>query len=127
MFRFLGLAWNSASDTANAAATRLLAALNERADWTRVAGLPGLEVFMTGSREGANGAYGLGSHGVVLGKLFRRAPIDQSTGPDPVESIDDPERLSETGGRALVDAYWGRHPAVLPVAARRRARRLLPA
>jgi hypothetical protein len=108
MFRFIGIAWNSASETASAAAARLASAFSHRVDWTRVAGLPGLQVFLTGALKSANRAYTLGAHGVVLGKLFRQVPPDQFAGPEHAGTIEDPERVSETGGRALVQEYWGR-------------------
>lgn len=113
MFRFIGIVWNSASETAGASAVRLANALTHRVDWTRVAGLPGLEVFLTGALKSANRAYTLGAHGVVLGKLFRRVPPDQFTGPEDAGTIEDPERVCETGGRALVQEYWGRYVAFL--------------
>ncbi|WP_284618540.1 asparagine synthase-related protein [Aquabacterium humicola] len=111
MFRFLGIAWNDASEAANAAAARLCATVKDRADWTRVAGTPGLDVFMTGARGGANRHYDLGPRGVILGKLFLRVRLDTFTVPVHVDSIDDPERLQESGGRALVGGYWGRYVA----------------
>jgi asparagine synthase (glutamine-hydrolysing) len=113
MFRFIGIAWNSASETANAAAARLATPLTHRVDWTRVAGVPGLEVFISRASKDANRAYTLGAHGVVLGKLFRQVPSHQFAGPEEAGTIEDPERLSETGGRALVQEYWGRYVAFL--------------
>lgn len=113
MFRYLGLVWNSEEEAAAAAADHLRQPLQHHADWTRVAGTTGMEVFVTGAQETNNHGYSLGSHGVVLGKLFRRTPHDQFARPEDAGAIEDPERLSESGGRALIQDYWGRYVAFL--------------
>lgn len=117
MFRYIAMAW-AASDPQHAAtALSLSSKWRQRADWHAALLLPGLHVFTTGSKPGINSECLLpGGFGLILGKLFRRVEFDSKPAPCAVFSDDDAASISRSGGRVLVDHFWGRYIAFLPSA-----------
>ncbi|HKX94642.1 MAG TPA: asparagine synthase C-terminal domain-containing protein [Methylibium sp.] len=115
MFRYVALAWDESAATSAAMARQLSRSLHGAADWQAVLLRPGLQVFTAGAREGVNGRHGLGNgQGVVLGQVFRRGAAGVTGSTDFRFSDVDTERILRTGGRALVDDFWGRYIAFLP-------------
>jgi asparagine synthase (glutamine-hydrolysing) len=110
MFRYIGIAWDDAQPSSSASARRLCLDWQARPGWDTVLGRAGLQVFTTGTRPGINGAYPLqGDRGVVLGKLFRRCDLGSPTAANVVLTRNEAEHNLESGGRALVHDFWGRH------------------
>jgi asparagine synthase (glutamine-hydrolysing) len=112
VFRYLALIWNDADPEARDEARRIGAALGTSPDeWQKSVGLPGLEVHHTGAQGSSSARVLHGGTGVVLGTLFSReaefrsAPASQSF--DAAES----ERIVASGGRRLIERYWGRYVA----------------
>jgi len=114
MFRYVGLAWDSAVAEHAGAAQRLSLAFRSRPQWRPELVRPGLHVYTAGARQGANGAYLLpAERGVVLGKLFRRSDFDHPTSPDLDLKPTEADKIQQTGGRALIEDFWGRYVAFL--------------
>lgn len=111
MFRYLALAWDPDTPAAAASAAALRESLRAQPGWQQMLAHPQLAVFCTGMRPGVNEACLLpGSSGIVLGRLFRRHGSQNRT--DAVAQLlarsDD---ITATGGRALVERFWGRYVA----------------
>lgn len=118
MYQFAALVWDeSAADVRYA--RRIVERFQWRGKgWQRALVAGELAVFHRGARPPATQAYLVPAQGgIVLGKLFRRGAEDRAT---PVD-IDDAEgaEIVRTGGRSLIDAYWGRYVAVVHDRARR--------
>lgn len=115
MFRYLTFAWNSADESATAAARVLAGRLDgNQAKWLPVMRQPGIEVRYVASSSEASRAYLLPrGRGVVLGTLFVRQ-IDQ---PSHLVNGDlsEPEAqaIVASGGRKLFESYWGRYVAFI--------------
>ncbi|MBX3628263.1 MAG: asparagine synthase [Rhizobacter sp.] len=111
MLRYVALHWNTRSDAATAQAMSLATAIRSQPGWRLTFSGEGLQVLVTGERAGINESYPLaGNRGLVLGRLFdseaRRIEADHFvTAPGETTQIED------TGGRHLVDRYWGRYIA----------------
>lgn len=112
MHRFIAFAWNSQA----ANRTRLAAILSRRIEeqlpeWSCAFESPGLLVFRGGAI-GASRVYELEHNGgVVLGKLFRVGKGADSA-PTPVAfSVSESDNIRQSGGRLLVERYWGRYVA----------------
>ncbi|MCC5617899.1 hypothetical protein LC605_23005 [Nostoc sp. CHAB 5836] len=115
MFRYLALVWNASQPRTSASAQRLGGTWQRQADWRPALRRPGLQVFTTGERPGINEAQVLhGGLGLVLGKLFRRVEFDATPAPGATLSEADAKSILDTGGRALVEQFWGRYVAFLP-------------
>jgi asparagine synthase (glutamine-hydrolysing) len=75
-----------------------------------------LKVFHRSAGSGASRAYPLHNDaGVVLGTLFaRRSPADETPATEPVVlSESDSAHISQSRGRHLMTAYWGRYVAIV--------------
>jgi asparagine synthase (glutamine-hydrolysing) len=112
VFRYLALVWNDAQPQANVTA----AALGEKlaaSGWHCAVSREGLRVFHVGARAGSSGVHALADHsGAVMGRLFSgsaAAPALLGEG----ESA----AIVATGGRHLVENYWGRYVAFVHDAA----------
>lgn len=111
MHRFIAFAW----DASIAEKAILAKSLSRRLElqlpnWTRVLDGSGLLVYHVSAGNGASRVYKL-KHGagVVLGRLFSR---DANSTHSPVAfSASETERLQQSGGRHLVEQYWGRYVA----------------
>jgi len=114
MFRYIALAWNAADPTCTAAARQLARELQTHLGWQIVLARSGLCVSATGTRSGINGAYPLPlDQGVILGRLFRRRDLDEPSSPDVSFTAHDARQILQSGGRALVEDYWGRYIAFM--------------
>lgn len=117
MFRYIAIAWDETQTVAAAAARRLGQDWQGRAGWDAALLRPGLQVFTTGATQGVNEVTRLqGAEGVVLGRLFRRhephPPIASGMTLDSEEAAS----ILQSGGRTLVNYFWGRYVAFLPAA-----------
>lgn len=114
MFRYIALAWDVALPAHAAAASRLGMELRSRTHWKPVFRVPGLQVYVRDARPGVNGHYALSAErGVVLGKLFRRRDLIQPLAADVTLTHDDTDRILRSGGRALIEDFWGRYIAFM--------------
>jgi asparagine synthase (glutamine-hydrolysing) len=120
MFRYIALLWDHTIERHAAIADRLGDGLEARPGWQAALLAPGLRVFTAGARQGINGSYPLPAQGgVIVGKLFRRGDID-ATGSNDVEfTFEEADRIRHTGGRSLVEGFWGRYVAFFCDAANR--------
>ncbi len=113
MFRYIAFNWQPAAPAQVAFANLLEASIGRTAGWRLAFSTAGLRVYTIGSRPGVNSAYVLpGNQGVVLGRIFRRHEQGTLSG-DIALSADDGERILKSGGRALIEKYWGRYVAIL--------------
>jgi asparagine synthase (glutamine-hydrolysing) len=117
LLRYVGFLWDctnrEASGTAKALESRLAGRSNE---WRSVLDDPGLILLTAPSRFACYAPHILNSSaGAVLGVLFdRRDPLRSSTRrARPFFAPTEVEKISRTGGRWLVETYWGRYVAFL--------------
>jgi asparagine synthase (glutamine-hydrolysing) len=117
MLRYVGLMWNLADPTAHASAQRLAQQLIESGTrWDMVFNTPGLQVLCTGHLTSALTAHLLARRsGVVLGTVFRGfselGEIDLAR--EAIFTEEETDKILATGGRFLVEAYWGRYVAFI--------------
>jgi len=114
MFRFMAVVWNTNNYTSAERAMDLSRRIESlySVSSSGMARYKGLAVHWADARTNANGAHLLSDlHGVVLGKLFTRdsTPIPAR----PVLTPPDTMRITASGGRELLHAYWGRYVAFL--------------
>ncbi|MBS0422326.1 MAG: hypothetical protein JSR66_31765 [Proteobacteria bacterium] len=112
MFRYVALLWNAAAAEDSSAAAHYAQRLqHDMPGWTQVYSRSGLAVFVTGVDRGACTIYEL-REGVILGTLFRLCDTAEGTFH---LHLDATQRAAivKSGGRELVDAYWGRYVAFL--------------
>lgn len=113
MFRYLGFSWNPASDIQAAVAQQIERTIRHGEGWRLAHSARGICVYTTGDCPAVNGSYELpDGRGVILGRLFRRHEQPRNR-----KDIDIPEddgmRIIESGGRRLIEGYWGRYVAVI--------------
>jgi asparagine synthase (glutamine-hydrolysing) len=119
VYRYVVLIWNPANDAAASTADDLINRLAGRATWSRVLQERGLAVLHSGAHatEGSCRTEILPERrGAICGRLFERGSelrSQHSAAVAPENSAD----LVRSGGRALLDRYWGRYVAVLHDAA----------
>jgi len=118
VFRYVAFVWNDADPAARTSAGSLARRLGETsAQWQSVLDRKGLRVLCADVRRGSSEPYLLHRDGgVVLGKLFRRvgeAGAARSV-TAPFAIPEEPSRaIAESGGRRLIEGYWGRYVAFL--------------
>lgn len=114
MFRFFGFVWEAANTGAGTAVGRYIEQLQRAGStWRCVLERPGLAVLCTGSTL-PNRSYELaGSAGVVLGRLFAGSGDSESSVAPPSFGSQETARILATGGRHLLQHYWGRYVAFL--------------
>ena len=118
MFRYVGMAWDCTVAEHSGSAQLLSGAFQARPHWRSELVCPGLHVFTAGVRPGANGAYLLPSQrGVILGRLFRRSDLDHPSSSDLELKSSEADQILQTGGRALIEEFWGRYVAFFRVGA----------
>jgi asparagine synthase (glutamine-hydrolysing) len=115
VYRFFALVWNFADPQQSSMAGQLALRLQRAtAGWQNVLAAPGVSAFQIEGHARRNDAYALAdSAGVVLGKLFDR---QLETPPRAVPlslSRADSERIASSGGRHLLEHFWGSYVAVL--------------
>lgn len=117
VLRYVGLLWDSTNGDAGRMAKSLEARLAlPSLGWRVVLERPGLTLLAVASRFDCYGAHLLGaSGGVVLGVIFdRRNPLRSSAhGAMPFFDQDESDKIARSGGRRLVEEYWGRYVAFL--------------
>ena len=112
MFRYVALLWNPADPASSGTAAHFAQRLqHDLPGWTQVLSKEGLTVFVAGEGRGACKAYPLGD-GVVLGTLFRLRDTIEGRFDLDLDS-DHCAAILESGGRKLIDDYWGRYVAFL--------------
>lgn len=115
MFRYLVLIWDEGAGEARQSARELLG----RADtlsglWRTVLTGPGLEVRCTAEQPGRSVARRLvGGRGVVLGVLFEHEGDGHSRPAPQMLEESESGAIGASGGRRLIERYWGRYVAVL--------------
>jgi asparagine synthase (glutamine-hydrolysing) len=110
VFRYVGLVWDAASDEHCLAARRLIAGLQDTAGhWSTAVSEAGLHVQSTGLVDEAQVLPLDDGTGVILGALFRRTADGQIT----ELSADEQRRVLRTGGRELIQKYWGNYVTFL--------------
>lgn len=118
MYRYIVLLWNPTNAHSEAAARKLTDGLRASATpWLQVLETPGVAIFHAGQGAGPSDAYRL-SHagGAILGTLFLRG-FDGAAS-SRVTKFDDAEaaRIVATGGKRLLEKYWGRYVALVRAA-----------
>src|SRR4051794_26139993 len=112
MFRYLALHWSPHDSAPASEAERLTQRLrHELSGWRQVFSADGLVVFVMGEGRGSCTTYPLGG-GVVVGTLFSlrdtlEGKYDLHLDRAQCESI------CGSGGRELVNLYWGRYVVFL--------------
>lgn len=115
MLRYLAMLW----DPLNLESVRTFQSFGlspgtKPAGWVRACDASGMFVMHTGTRRGAAEAYPLpNGGGVVLGRLFERRHGDYTTAPRIVLDDARAREIVNSGGRHLVDRYWGTYFALL--------------
>ncbi|HEY0683717.1 MAG TPA: asparagine synthase-related protein [Steroidobacter sp.] len=110
MYRYLALVWNSR----NLESVRTVAALSGTAPstWTVAYECPGIKLFRTDARRTAS-VYPLDRNGgVIFGKLFEshaEAEVPREARFD----TDEAQRVVRSGGRHVVERYWGSYFAIV--------------
>ena len=113
MFRYVAYVWNEEDPRSRAQARSLLSRALPGAHWRTSWQGEGIEVRCTGARIGSCEPYRLaGGAGVVLGKLFVRGADGSLPAPTALGESASRSLLS-SGGRRLVEDYWGRYVAFL--------------
>src|SRR5581483_8787766 len=113
MYRYMALLWDPARSgpAARALSDRLRASATR---WLQVMAAPGVEVFHAGQGMGPSDACLLPhGGGAVLGTLFSRGSGGAAS--SRVTELDEAEaaRIVATGGKHLLEKYWGRYVAVV--------------
>ncbi len=115
MFRYVAFVWDDADSAARASADALTQRLARHApELSAVLSRNGLRVFCADVRAGSSEPYQLSDGaGVVLGKLFeRRAAATSSSAPLALPD-DESRKIVSSGGRRLIERYWGRYVAFI--------------
>ncbi len=115
MYRYLALIWNDTDERSRLAVLALTQRLQaSRTQWSRVLDCPGVVVFHADRHAGSSNATPLAhAAGVVLGRVFTRE-LDDPQAAARVR-LDDAESslIAASGGRRLLERYWGRYVAVV--------------
>ncbi len=113
MFRYIAFIWNEHEPGARRAAHALAARLGtEFRPWRSVFSADGAEVHCAGEFSGQSEVRRLaGGLGVILGTLFVRDEADGSAAAPPVLAPAQSAAIVSSGGRGLVESYWGRYVA----------------
>ena len=113
MFRYLGFVWDTDHSAAGEKVGSLLKRLHsDNAEWQFALDLPGVAVLYKNTTS-PNRAYALPNTGVVLGTLFARHGNDASTAAPATFDAQECNKISASGGRHLIQHYWGRYVAFL--------------
>jgi asparagine synthase (glutamine-hydrolysing) len=114
MYRFFVLAWDGADSQLTTLAEQLALRLQRAAPaWRGVLKAPGVLALDAGAERLRHDAYFLHNDaGVAFGKLFAAGAAASTDVPSHLSAADS-ARIAVTGGRYLLDHYWGRYVAVL--------------
>lgn len=112
MYRYLALVWNPQDPQGNATAVELTRTTGA-ATWSVVYQAAGIKLLRTDTRQTSATVYPLcRNQGVVFGKLFAsqgnvQAPREAAFG------ADETEQIVGSGGRHIVERYWGTYIAIV--------------
>ena len=115
MYRYLALLWNPADERSR----HLVRSMAERLDgeperWSCILEAAGVAIFHAGQNVGASDAcllrHGLGA---VLGKVFTRDIDAPEAAPKVTFDEAESSRIAASGGRRLLERYWGRYVAIV--------------
>lgn len=111
MYHFIALSWKPGNASAELEALRARESLERSsAAWEVLVQSGGLTVYSRKPVDPAMRAYVLPCHGgVIFGRLFHSASTRRSVD----ASTLDPTRMITSGGRALLEDYWGSYVAIL--------------
>jgi asparagine synthase (glutamine-hydrolysing) len=111
--RYVALLWDG-SDSGAAQTARVLSQRLGGPGWQTALSRPGASVLLT-SPFACYAAHALGEWGVVLGVVFDRSDPHRSSARARGDFFAEEEstRIVRTGGRRLVENYWGRYVAFL--------------
>lgn len=115
MLRYIAFAWNHEINERASLARSLCQRLKaELPDWKCALATDGLQVYHVGDQAPSSRVYVLKrTAGVVLGKVFRRRDACEGSPHEAVFDEDESRKVQESGGRHLIDGYWGRYVALL--------------
>lgn len=112
MYRYLALVWNSRNpESAHAAAT--LTGTTLPSTWSVAYQAPGIKLLRTDARRTSATVYPLWRHdGVIFGKLFENHHDIQAPR-RPLFEADETHEIVRSGGRHIVERYWGSYIAIV--------------
>lgn len=115
MYRYIAFAWNSEVAERSAFVQTLIRRLRSTLpEWKCALSRNGLQVYHTSKYHGCSQVYHLaGDSGVILGKLFERRTGADFTPHEVLFGERETHKVEESGGRSLVEHYWGRYVAFL--------------
>jgi asparagine synthase (glutamine-hydrolysing) len=115
MFRYFSFVWDARDAEASARVSAHISALQSAGPhWEFAWRRPGIAVLHTHSSASPNRAYVLQEGaGVVLGKLFARRTASPSSAAPRIFDASESAKVVTSGGRHLIDHYWGRYVAFL--------------
>lgn len=113
MFRYAAFIWNDTDPEGREEARRAAAVLLDGGDeWVADVRQRGLEVYHTGARRDGSRTHLLhAGAGVVLGTLFSQGEGACSASAPATFDADESARIVASGGRRLIERYWGRYVA----------------
>jgi asparagine synthase (glutamine-hydrolysing) len=115
VYRYLALIWNAADERSRLAMISLTERLQAGAtQWSRVLDCPGVVVFHADRRVGSSDATPLAhSSGAVLGRIFTRDMENPQAAARVVFNEAESSLIAASGGRRLLEQYWGRYVAIV--------------
>jgi asparagine synthase (glutamine-hydrolysing) len=112
MYRYLALVWNSRNPEDSRAATTL-AGPALPSTWSVAYQAPGIKLLRTDARQSAAIVYPLPrDSGVIFGKLFE-SHRDVQAPHGPSLDADETRQIVASGGRRIVERYWGSYIAII--------------
>jgi len=111
MYRYFVLNWNP-TDAKAVAAARVLSErlLARRSGWIRAFEAVGVAAFHAGLGAGASETFLLDhGAGAVFGRIFNRDLSSPSAALRVEFDVDESRKIVRTGGRRLIERYWGRY------------------
>lgn len=115
MLFYVGLVWNERDQAANKVAQSFHFRLLATNRWTAALHRDGLAVYtrVTGGSTIDQVCHLEGGKGVILGHLFRNMNCEQIVHVGQVLDRQSSEAIVRSGGRDLLDQYWGRYVAFI--------------
>ena len=115
MHRYIAFAWNHHAEETEALAKEMTNRFRSiLPGWHRAFVSDGLQVYQTGHKSRFCHAYVLNPNiGVVLGKVFPRTAASDDHYHEVTFSDSEARKIKATGGRHLIERYWGRYIALL--------------
>jgi asparagine synthase (glutamine-hydrolysing) len=114
MYRYVGFIWNPQKIGATRVAATFRSRFDDAKDWVRRLNIPGLIVFDRAPESEGMQAYLLpGDNGVVLGRLFPLKLDGWTAAWRAAISLTEARTIASTGGRHLVETYWGSYVAFI--------------